>query len=238
MAVALPASTDRAALRRRWGRTCRWRRRACGRPVDLDRSGGRLGAGSGPGRRRSCRCPRSRTPRPGRAAPPRRSAGRSRPVGRDTCDRRGIAELVDRHGDVDVLMGVDADDDLPVASSSAGMLVMAVDLLGNGRQLVGREGQDCDGSCSQQAPIRSLPSRPAGSSCRSAADQGRQINAKDTTVSRKQGSDPTGATPPASSQSKQSPTVPIEPSRPAARRRSRTAQRRVLARRGRSGPSV
>ena len=63
--------------RRRPGRTCRGGGGRPVGPVDLSTTLPAAG-GSGPARRRSSRCPRSRTPRPRPAREPRRAARRSR----------------------------------------------------------------------------------------------------------------------------------------------------------------
>src|SRR5215210_6363499 len=83
-------------------------------------------------------------------------------------------------------------------------------------------GRDCDETECDQAPMRSLPARPAPSG---APPGGRQINSKDTQTSGSVVSKSQAAGRQAGvSQSKQSPMLPIEPSRPASRSRWPNAQ--------------
>jgi hypothetical protein len=90
------------------------------------------------------------------------------------------AVVIDGDGDVDVLVGVHTDDHLSswLIDGHAGHWLFS--FIGSARQLVGWADRTVTGrSVRRQAPIRSLPSRPASSTPDTEpTGQGRQINAK------------------------------------------------------------
>ena len=123
-------------------------------------------------------------------ARPGHQVGIARPVGGRPERRKSGAEVIDRHGDMLVFVGVDADDHLD------GRIVPrdAVRHVGGPftdwrHRLVGRADRTVTG-LSSQAPMRSLPSRPDNIWMR-AAQPGRQISPR-TRSRSSEGSEPAG----------------------------------------------
>ena len=93
---------------------------------------------SGPGRRRSCRCPPPRPPRPGRGDQASSAAGGSRSGPPGTPGHRGAALLIQHGCVVGATVGVDPADDHPGALGHAGVAVPLDDRAGQAR--TGRAG--------------------------------------------------------------------------------------------------
>ena len=95
--------------------------------------------------------------------------------GRDLDVIERAPEPVARERDMRVLMRVDTDHD--VARCDAVHWLAFLPRVGGLSPPAVREGQDCDGTWSDQAPMRSPPARPAGCLLTAAPD-GRHVNAR------------------------------------------------------------
>ena len=106
---------------------------------------------------------------------------------RRTCGSKPAAHLVQGHRDMDVLVGVHADrhSTTPSASSCSSQLLPSLER--TGRRRAGRPGgRDCDETASDQAPMRSLPARPAPQVLQPAGRRYQQPGHPNRGVSRKQ----------------------------------------------------
>ena len=176
-AVTAPVSTARAAVSASMVSFLprRYRIRAVG-PVDLEDSDARADAGTRPGRHRRSRCPRCRT-RPARRAHPTRPRSWAYPVRSTGMVIVAITAPTWSNATATCACLWVSTPTMMRRRSGSGMLISDCVSFPGGVVTAHRAGgQGCDGTCCDQAPMRSLPG--SARHLRRVARAGGQINAR------------------------------------------------------------